>query len=146
MSVRVHFPAQARAILNRHPRQGRVEPLRRCLLESIFLQCLSVSDSGRLTNALRSSEAQMLSGHVVVDNPLLGVDSNCVHVEFLEGLKARFQHLRLGMICVPVCLSFRPPAFLCVCLSACLSACVLVLLSSIMFVGRDVTDSSLHFC
>ena len=34
MSVRIYFPAQARGILNRHLWQGRVEPLRRCLLES----------------------------------------------------------------------------------------------------------------
>ena len=45
-----------------------------------------MSDSGRFRNALRSSETLMLSGYVVVHNLPLGVDSNCVHVELLEGL------------------------------------------------------------
>ena len=40
VSVRLRFPAQSRAILNRHVRQGRVDSLRRCLLESIFLHRL----------------------------------------------------------------------------------------------------------
>ena len=57
-----------------------------CLLESMFLQCLSVFDPARFRNALRSSETLMLSGYVVVHNLPLGVDSNCVHVELLEGL------------------------------------------------------------
>ena len=37
---RDNFPAQARGILNRHLRQGRVRSLRRCLLETIFLHRL----------------------------------------------------------------------------------------------------------
>ena len=40
VSVRVRFPAQAWAILNRHLRQGRIDSLRTCLLESIFLHRL----------------------------------------------------------------------------------------------------------
>ena len=40
VSVRLRFPAQVRAILDRHLRQGRVDSLRRCLLESIFLHRL----------------------------------------------------------------------------------------------------------
>jgi len=39
-SVRVHFPARARAIWNRHLRQGRVKPVQRCLLESVCLHGL----------------------------------------------------------------------------------------------------------
>ena len=37
VSVRDHFPAHARGILNRHLRECRVRSLRRCLLETIFL-------------------------------------------------------------------------------------------------------------
>ena len=40
VSLRVRFRAQARGILNGHLRQGRARPLRRCLLESIFLHGL----------------------------------------------------------------------------------------------------------
>ena len=40
MSVRDHFPAQARGILNRHLRECRARSLGRCLLETIFLQRL----------------------------------------------------------------------------------------------------------
>ena len=39
-SLRVHFPAQVRGILNRHLRQDVAKPLRRCLLDSIFLHGL----------------------------------------------------------------------------------------------------------
>ena len=40
VSVRLRFPAQVGAILNRHLRQGGVDSLQRCLLESIFLHRL----------------------------------------------------------------------------------------------------------
>ena len=40
VSVRDHFPAHARGILNRHLRGCRVRSLRRCLLETILLHRL----------------------------------------------------------------------------------------------------------
>ena len=65
-SVRVHFPARARAIWNRHLRQGRVKPVQRCLLESVCLHGL-----GEYGIVDKARPCKTISNQLGIDNFLV---------------------------------------------------------------------------
>ena len=65
-SARVHFPARARAIWNRHLRKGRGKPVQRCLLESICLHGL-----GEYGIVDKARPCKTISNQLGIDNFLV---------------------------------------------------------------------------